>query len=185
MSQNSYLEQAKQLLLTARGKSLSTDERKRLAIELAAQMLNESAQRETVLEQKQLNEISGMVEDPVGKIFMMNLTDQCFRSQNSWRVADQLSFLIHRYGVPQYLSLFKRAQLIVFKSVGRFFAPFLVNLVKRLLHKECSRFILPGEEKGLTRAILKRQEEGVRVNLNHLGEAILGEEEALHRLTTT
>ena len=182
MSQNSYLEQAKQLLLTARGKSLSTDERKRLAIELAAQMLNESAQRETVLEQKQLNEISGMVEDPVGKIFMMNLTDQCFRSQNSWRVADQLSFLIHRYGVPQYLSLFKRAQLIVFKSVGRFFAPFLVNLVKRLLHKECSRFILPGEEKGLTRAILKRQEQGVRVNLNHLGEAILGEEEALHRL---
>ncbi|MCB1115146.1 MAG: bifunctional proline dehydrogenase/L-glutamate gamma-semialdehyde dehydrogenase, partial [Chlamydiia bacterium] len=41
----------------------------------------------------------------------------------------------------------------------------------------------PGEKGSLTKHIKKRREEGVRLNLNHLGEAILGEEEAERRLS--
>ena len=51
-----------------------------------------------------------------------------------------------------------------------------------MIRKETSKVILPGESKVLEEHIHKRKLEGVTTNLNHLGEAILGEGEALNKL---
>src|SRR3989454_6774660 len=65
-------------------------------------------------------------------------------------------------------------------------APYLPSLVvppvmHRLRH-ETQNVILPGEEEDLRRYIAERRRAGVRLNLNQLGEAILGEAEAARRL---
>ena len=54
-------------------------------------------------------------------------------------------------------------------------------IVARLRH-ETESFILPGEEDDLRRYLAERRGAGIRLNLNQLGEAILGEEEAARRL---
>jgi RHH-type proline utilization regulon transcriptional repressor/proline dehydrogenase/delta 1-pyrroline-5-carboxylate dehydrogenase len=54
-------------------------------------------------------------------------------------------------------------------------------IVSRLRH-ETQSVILPGEEEDLRRYLAERREAGLRLNLNQLGEAILGESEAARRL---
>ncbi len=54
-------------------------------------------------------------------------------------------------------------------------------IVARLRH-ETESLILPGEDADLRRYLAERRADGIRLNLNQLGEAILGEEEAARRL---
>ena len=53
--------------------------------------------------------------------------------------------------------------------------------MSRLRH-ETQNVILPGEEEDLFRYLEERRRAGMRLNLNQLGEAILGEAEAARRL---
>ncbi len=174
--------QAENLLKEVRGRSLIPAERARKAIQLAGLMLEESKRIQTSRERKKQKELARMVADPIGKVFATRLTDQCFRSSNQKRVADQMRDLIHTLGVPRFFSPFKKLQLSLFSLFGPMVTQFFVPLVRRLIRKETATVILPGEQKALEQHIAKRHREGVRVNLNHLGEAILGEGEAKQRL---
>ncbi len=182
MADSQDLEKAKALVNIAKGKHLDSKERIVLAIELASLILNAAHRQETDTEKKLQKELGRMVDDPKGKVFIMQLTDQCFRSENKSRTADQIIFITKRLGIPQYLSPFKKNLITLFKNIGIIFAPLLVPILRLFLHKESSRFILPGEPNELSWAIKKRQSKNLRINLNHLGEAILGEEEAKRRL---
>jgi RHH-type proline utilization regulon transcriptional repressor/proline dehydrogenase/delta 1-pyrroline-5-carboxylate dehydrogenase len=57
-----------------------------------------------------------------------------------------------------------------------------VPLVKEKMHRETANVILPAEREMLSQHLLERREEGVRMNVNLLGEALLGEEAARERL---
>ena len=59
-----------------------------------------------------------------------------------------------------------------------------VPLVKEQMRKETANVILPAEPELLLGHLRGRRDEGVRMNVNFLGEAILGEEEAYRRLQT-
>lgn len=123
-----------------------------------------------------------MLDDPQGRLFATAVADQCFRSVNSARVADQFLYELGKYGVPHFLPFWQRWGLSVLEMGG-------VNAIKAALpymleqiRKEASRVILTVDSEGLQNHLQKRQAEGVVVNLNHLGEAILSEQEAQDRL---
>ena len=175
---------AKALLNTVIGKTLSSDERAGKAVELAVIMMIEADRIQTSEEKKIAAKLGRMVEDPKGKQFTAAMTDECFRSKRPGRVADQINFLLEKHGVPQFLDLPARLQMQVFKVIGKPFANQLIPVVKSLIRKETAKVILDGNPAALEKHISKRKLEGVTTNLNHLGEAILGEEEALHRLET-
>ncbi len=123
-----------------------------------------------------------MMQDPRGKVFTTRMTDECFRSHVPKRVAYQMVYLLKKFGVPRYLGWSKRLALSMFRLVGKPLAPLLVPLATWVLRRETSTVILPGEKKALSKHMRLRRAQGVRLNLNHLGEAILGEEEAKSRL---
>ena len=52
------------------------------------------------------------------------------------------------------------------------------------MREDSSRSVTPGEKRDLEHHLEIRRRDGVTVNINHLGEAVLGEEEALTRLRT-
>jgi RHH-type transcriptional regulator, proline utilization regulon repressor / proline dehydrogenase / delta 1-pyrroline-5-carboxylate dehydrogenase len=182
MEQSQYLESAKQLLDGVRGRTVSVEERRETAVELAALLLKESRRVQTSYELRVMAQLDNMMDDPIGKVFTTSMTDECFRSNRPSRVADQLIYLMNKYGVPKYLSYFKQLQLLGFKWLGRSIPQILIPLTRHFLRRETSRVILPGERRALARHMEARRKSGVRVNLNHLGEAILGEEEAERRL---
>ncbi|MCB1067788.1 MAG: bifunctional proline dehydrogenase/L-glutamate gamma-semialdehyde dehydrogenase [Simkania sp.] len=181
-SESKHLKAAREMLSAAYHTPLTLKERQEKAIELASHILLESNQIITKDDQKKHEELSRMMRDPVGKVFTTAMTDQCFRSHDYKRIANQMIYLLNLYGIPKFLGSFKRLQLYLFKLLGDKFANILVPMAMRQLRKETSKVIIPGEKGPLAKHIKKRKAQGIRLNLNHLGEAILGEEEAKKRL---
>lgn len=175
---------AKKLLHSVCGRSLSPQERTDLAVELASLILTQSRQAERRGERKRQAKLARLMADPTAKAFTTSLADQCFRSHNPDRIADQMIYLIRRFGIPSYLSPLEKLKLKFFAAYGHHHAHQFVPLVTRQVRREMSHVILPGEPDKLARQIAHRHRAGLRVNLNHLGEAILGEEEAQGRLNT-
>lgn len=182
--ESQLIRKAKSIIELAGKEKLELTQRIDLAIELASLMLTEAQATQTKAEKRIQAQLSRMMNDPVGKAFTTSMTDQCFRTNNPKRIANQLVYLMKQHGIPNYLSLTKKVQLMAFKHLSTFVSESLVLLTKHMLRKETSAVILPGEEDALIRHMEKRRKEGVRINLNHLGEAILGEEEARNRLNT-
>lgn len=152
------------------------------AINLAAFIQEAAKKEETAKEKNFLKELSALVSDPKSKTLVFEITDQVFRTSSYARAADQLYFLLKKNGVPPFLSDSKKLMLAFFSRLATFFPSVLMPLVRNMIYKNTKHVILPGEEKALHEHLVKRKKEKVQLNLNHLGEAILGEEEAKNRL---
>ncbi len=173
---------ALEILELAEGKVQTPQQRQKTSITLAALLLSEARRNETRQEKRRQKELARMMSDLKGKAFTTAMTDQCFRSSSNKRIANQLTYLLSYFGNPRYLSLFKRAALNLFQIFGKTFSFFFVPLGTWILRKETATVVLPGEKHALSEHIKKRRAEGIRLNLNHIGEAILGEEEAQKRV---
>ena len=152
------------------------------AVELAEALLREARAQQTADEHAQAKKLARMMADPHGKELTIALADQAFRSHRPERIADQLAYLLERYGVPQYMDWWERVALLLGGAMAYYLPSLVVPPIVARLRHETQNVILPGEEEDLRRYIEERRRAGVRLNLNQLGEAILGEKEAARRL---
>ena len=152
------------------------------AVELAEALLREARAQQTPDERAQARKLARMMADPHGKELTIALADQAFRSHRPERIADQLAYLLERYGVPQYMDWWERVALLLGGAMAHYLPSLVVPPIVARLRHETQNVILPGEEEDLRRYIEDRRRAGLRLNLNQLGEAILGEGEAAHRL---
>ena len=81
-------------------------------------MLNEATRTMTSQEKKLQKQLTRLMQDPVGKAFTTAMTDECFRSNQYKRVADQLIYLLNQLGIPQYFDWVKRPDCILSKRFG-------------------------------------------------------------------
>ncbi len=174
------MEEIKDLLESRRGQPQTREERCEEAVELAALLATEAARLSTNEEKGRQKQLSRLVGDPLGKAFTVAFVDQCFRSKDTRRTAEQLVYLIQTYGLPRFLTYFERAGLKAFQHLGKPLHRLLVPCVGSLLRHEVAPVII--DEEKLEQHLARRKRLGVAVNLNHLGEAILGEEEVKKRL---
>src|SRR2546422_6309310 len=152
------------------------------AVELAEALLREARAQQTPEERAQSRKLARMMSDPHGKELTIALADQAFRSRRAERIADQLAHLLERYGVPQYMDWWERLGLLVGGAMAHYLPSLVVPPIVSRLRHETQNVILPGEEEDLRRYLEERRRAGMRLNLNQLGEAILGEAEAARRL---
>jgi RHH-type proline utilization regulon transcriptional repressor/proline dehydrogenase/delta 1-pyrroline-5-carboxylate dehydrogenase len=136
-------------------------------------------------EEKEIQEqMKRLLTHPMDKVLLTRLIDQSFRSHDNHRVADQVNSLLRRYGVPDFLSRVEKLLAQMFLGVGRHIPSISVpKMIEKMRHNS-SRAIIPGEYEALHAHLQRRKEQGVRMNINHLGEALLGESEARRRLDT-
>jgi RHH-type proline utilization regulon transcriptional repressor/proline dehydrogenase/delta 1-pyrroline-5-carboxylate dehydrogenase len=160
---------------------LSIEERQTEAIELAATLLETALHLQTAEEKRLRIELANMMQDAHGKAFTTSMTDICFRSHRYSRVADQLIYLLRLFGIPRFLSFGKQLGFIFFRVLGKVVPWLAVPAAITALRRASSSVIVPGEHRLFSKHAKKRKAEGVRLNINHLGEAILGEEEAKRR----
>ena len=152
------------------------------AVELAEALLHEARAQQTPDEYAQSRKLARMIADPEGKALTIALADQAFRSRRPARIADQLGYLLERYGVPQYMDWWERVALLLGGAMAHYLPSLVVPPIVNRLRQETQNVILPGEEDDLSRYLAERRRAGTRLNLNQLGEAILGEGEAARRL---
>lgn len=152
------------------------------AVALAEKLLAAAKATQTDAERDQAQKIARMMEDPRGKALTIALSDQAFRSHRPTRVADQLRHLLDRYGAPGYMEWWERSALTLGGVLSHYLPSMVVPPLVARLRQETRTVILPGEEAELRRYLQKRRQGETRLNLNQLGEAILGEGEAKRRL---
>ncbi len=154
----------------------------RRAVELAEALLRDARAQQTSEERAQAGKLARMMADPHGKELTIALADQAFRSHRPERIADQLAYLLDRHGVPKYMDWWERAALVLGGAMAHYLPSLVVPPIVNRLRLETQNVILPGEEEDLRRYLEERRRAGMRLNLNQLGEAILGEAEAARRL---
>jgi len=153
-----------------------------VAIEIARCLLLRSQALQTPEEKRQQAELDRMIQHPDDKATLVQWTDQAFRTQTPSRVADQLTHILDVQGVPRFFSPLDQTLLRGFQSFGGYLPGVAVPLVKSKLRRETANVILPAEDDVLPQHLQKRQAEGIRMNVNFLGESLLGETEAAKRL---
>ncbi len=130
------------------------------------------------------DQMKRLLDHPSDKVVLTRLIDQSFRSRNPRRVADQINHLLRSQGVPDFFSRVDRLLVQMFLGLGRYLPSVSIPKMISKMRQESSRAIIPGEPEVLAEHLKKRKAQGVRMNINHLGEAILGEKEAGRRLDT-
>ncbi|MEM8680829.1 MAG: bifunctional proline dehydrogenase/L-glutamate gamma-semialdehyde dehydrogenase, partial [Planctomycetota bacterium] len=149
---------------------------------LARDLMRRANELQTPQERRQQAELDRMIQHPTDKVTLTQLTDQAFRSNTPHRAVDQLVHILDVQGIPRFFTPVDRALLRGFQSFGSFLPGVAVPLVKDKMQHETANVVLPAERELLTEHLRERQREGVRMNVNYLGEALLGEDEAQNRL---
>jgi len=152
------------------------------AVDLAETWQNRANKLLTDEEKGIAEQMMRLLTHPLDKVILTKMIDQSFRSQNPGRVADQINSLLRKYGVPDFFSSVDKLLVQMFLGLGRYIPSISVPKVIEKLRHDSSRAIIPGEPDVLYAHLSKRKKQGVRMNINHLGEALLGETEALQRL---
>jgi RHH-type proline utilization regulon transcriptional repressor/proline dehydrogenase/delta 1-pyrroline-5-carboxylate dehydrogenase len=152
------------------------------AIFLARRLQERAAQLQTAAERRQQAELDRMLQTPSDKATLAQMTDQGFRTKEPARAVEHLVHILDVQGVPRFFSPMDRTLLKGFQSFGGYAPGVALPLVKEHMQKETANVILPGEREMLAHHLRERNREGVRMNVNFLGEAILSEAEAERRL---
>jgi RHH-type transcriptional regulator, proline utilization regulon repressor / proline dehydrogenase / delta 1-pyrroline-5-carboxylate dehydrogenase len=152
------------------------------ACALARLLQQRATELQTSAERRQQAELDRMLQTPADKATLVLLTDQAFRSSRPARVAEQFTHILDVQGIPRFFSPMDRVLMRGFQTFGNWLPGVSVPLVKEHMRSETANVVLPAETELLTTHLRERTGEGVRMNLNFLGEALLGEEEAQHRL---
>ena len=127
--------------------------------------------------------LAHLLKDPKGLDFTIGFVDRVIRPDDKRVAAHNLRALAKQ--TPRFLPWHQR--LLV--KLGAFFSlvmpGFVVTMARRTLRRMVGHLIIDARPKKLGKAIGKLRSHGDRLNLNLLGEAVLGEREAVHRLAGT
>lgn len=124
--------------------------------------------------------LARLLADAAGRDLLLDLTDQVLRIRDPKRSAERLHDLTAG-GVPASLGGFDRLGLATLGKVAPAIPAITEKAVDWRISKDTADVILASEEPTFSNYVERRTNEGFRINVNVLGEAILGNEEATAR----
>ena len=137
----------------------------------------------TVAPDKAAERLAGVLKDPRGLDFTIGFVDRVVRPEDL-RVAGRNLEKLSR-SVPAFLPLYMRIAI----QLGGGFAPIIpwpiVPIARWVLRGMVGHLILDATPKKLDKSIAALRRAGTRLNINLLGEAVLGDDEADRRLNGT
>ncbi len=152
------------------------------AVALAEKWQNRATELVSDFDKKFHIKMNKMLSHPRDKVFLIELMDQSFRSKNPARVANQIKFLFSKYEMASFFTTPERFLVFLFLNVGVYFPQISVPLFVKNVRDDTKTVVIKGEDDTLNAHLVKRHAEGTRVNLNLIGEVVLGEEEAKERV---
>ncbi len=127
--------------------------------------------------------LSGVLKDPDGLDFTIGFVDTVVRPEDLRVAGKNLNAVTRR--IPRFLSWHLRAALRLGGLLGPVLPALVIPISRRVLRAMVGHLIVDATPRKLGAAIRKLRADGSRLNLNLLGEAVLGEREAGRRLAGT
>jgi len=126
--------------------------------------------------------LARMMDDDAGQALSTLMTDRVYRSRTGARTLTAVNHLIEGLGLPAYMTSAERLQLRM-AMIARWAVPDMVARgMLREMRGQSDGLVLPADASALRVHLGRRAADGVSMNLNLLGEAVLGEEEAQRRV---
>lgn len=127
--------------------------------------------------------LAGMLRDPHGLEFTVGFVDGVVRPEDRAVAARNLRELAGH--APAFLPRPLRAVVAAGGALAPVLPGIVIPIARRVLRAMVGHLIVDATDAGLTRAIAALRGADVRLNINLLGEAILGADEAGRRLSGT
>ncbi|WP_159500227.1 bifunctional proline dehydrogenase/L-glutamate gamma-semialdehyde dehydrogenase [Microbacterium sp. 18062] len=124
--------------------------------------------------------LAGILRDPRGLPFAIGFVDGVMRPESLAAAATNLNRVAPL--VPDFLPWYLRSAVRVGGAVAPAVPSPVVPIARRVLRDMVGHLIVDARPDRLGRAIARLRASGARLNLNLLGEAVLGEQEARRRL---
>jgi RHH-type proline utilization regulon transcriptional repressor/proline dehydrogenase/delta 1-pyrroline-5-carboxylate dehydrogenase len=150
------------------------------AVDLVRHWLAEAA---TVPVGSSAEQLAGVLKDPDGLAFTVGFVDGVVRPEDFPVAAANLRRLTAK--TPAFLPWYLRFAVKLGGTLAMVLPNLVIPLARRVLRKMVSHLIIDASEATLGKSIAKIKKEGLNLNVNLLGEAILGEGEAARRLAGT
>ncbi|TLM82483.1 bifunctional proline dehydrogenase/L-glutamate gamma-semialdehyde dehydrogenase [Pseudarthrobacter sp. NamE5] len=128
-------------------------------------------------------QLAGVLKDPQGLDFTVGFVDGVIRPEDKAVAAKNLKVLAPK--VPSFLPWYMKSAVALGGSVAPVVPGVVIPVARKVLREMVSHLIVDATEDKLGRSIAKIKKDGIRLNVNLLGEAILGEGEASRRLEGT
>lgn len=168
--------------------SVSNDEELTVnAVCLAEILVDRASVVASRAERRRLKRFARLLDDDAGKTFVNSLTDEVLRVREPWRAARRFRDLVNQTDL-RFATVADRILLNTSSRLATRFPRLVMSLVRARIHRESSYVVVSADDPDLARHIQQRRAGGIRPNINILGEAVLGEEEAdrrLHRVLET
>ncbi len=129
--------------------------------------------------------LSELIQDPESVAFTMRFVDRVTRPEDDRAAAHQLATLVADYPLPTFLSSVDRLLLKVGAALATRLPKVVVPLARRRMRALVGHLVADADPDELTRHLARQRQHGLAMNVNLLGETILGEAEAQRRFDRT
>ncbi|MCI6989127.1 MAG: bifunctional proline dehydrogenase/L-glutamate gamma-semialdehyde dehydrogenase [Campylobacter sp.] len=148
-----------------------------------ANSLQESIEAHMTASEKSFHQkMQKLLQNPESKVMLISLLDQSFRSSNKAKNFELIEHTLGIYGVADFFTPYEKFLLFCFLNFGKlapsFSVPFFVSHIK----KDTAAMVLDANEEFLKPHIKQRSEQNITLNLNFIGEEVLGAKEATYRI---
>ncbi len=152
------------------------------AIALAKKWQNRANELTSAFDKKFYVKMNKMLAHPEDKALLIELMDQSFRSKNNVRVAEQILYLLEKYKYAHFFTIKDKILLWGFKRFALLMPNLCVPMFISYIRNDTKTVVIKGEKKYFSEFLQKRKAEKIKVNVNLIGEVILGEDEAEQRM---
>ncbi|MEP4594306.1 MAG: bifunctional proline dehydrogenase/L-glutamate gamma-semialdehyde dehydrogenase, partial [Ilumatobacter sp.] len=153
------------------------------AVELARRLLSTSLQDESRREVRRRERLGALLADERGRQMIFAMTDQVLRIDDPALAADRFADVVRRHhttAVGRIDALLLRAGAMVAPRLPRIVMPLVVKRIKAETHG----IVIPADDPDFATHLERRARDGVKINVNPLGEAILSDAEADERFVS-
>ncbi|MDR6507014.1 bifunctional proline dehydrogenase/L-glutamate gamma-semialdehyde dehydrogenase [Arthrobacter oryzae] len=128
-------------------------------------------------------QLAGVLKDPNGLDFTVGFVDGVVRPEDLHVAARNLAALAPK--VPAFLPWYMRSAVQLGGTMAPVLPQVVIPIARKVLREMVGHLIVDATDAKLGPAIAKIRKDGIKLNVNLLGEAVLGEHEASRRLEGT
>jgi len=160
--------------------NISLSELVKRSVELA-EKIQTSAEGLTTKKFRKFQELmSDFISEPEDKIIFTEIIDRGLRIKKKNKSAERISAILKKR-IPGFIKGIDYFLTQLFKVLGRITSFFSLPVLIAKVRSETEQLVLSDNKNFLAVHIKKRQKTGAKLNVNHIGEVVLGEGEADRR----
>ncbi|MCX2683558.1 proline dehydrogenase family protein [Campylobacter sp. MIT 21-1685] len=128
------------------------------------------------------NKMQKLLRNPKSKVMLIELLDRSFRCKERKASFDLIEHILKKYGIADFFTMFEKALLFLFVHYGKFFPNLSVPFFISQLRSDTKDMVLDSDYILLKEHIEKRKNQNITLNVNLIGEEVLGEVESQARI---